>query len=75
MQRRHIGIVFQFFNLLEGMSLRENVALPAVVAGSSRGQADSRALDLLDFLGIADRASLPTTVTRGWFRPDVRRRR
>ena len=33
MRRRHIGIVFQFFNLLEGMSVLENVVLPAVVAG------------------------------------------
>ena len=33
MRRRHIGIVFQFFNLLEGMSVLENVALPAVIAG------------------------------------------
>src|SRR3954470_11027917 len=32
MRRRHIGIVFQFFNLLEGMSVLENVALPAIVA-------------------------------------------
>ena len=31
--RRHIGIVFQFFNLLEGMTVLENVALPAVIAG------------------------------------------
>jgi putative ABC transport system ATP-binding protein len=56
MRRRHIGIVFQFFNLLEGMTVRENVALPAVVAGRSRSQADSRAMDLLDLLGIADKA-------------------
>jgi len=33
MRRRHIGIVFQFFNLLEGMTVLENVALPAVIAG------------------------------------------
>ena len=33
MRRRHIGIVFQFFNLLEGMTALENVVLPAVVAG------------------------------------------
>jgi putative ABC transport system ATP-binding protein len=56
MRRRHIGIVFQFFNLLEGMTVRENVALPAVVAGRSRAQAESRAMDLLDLLGIADKA-------------------
>lgn len=36
MRRRHIGIVFQFFNLLEGMSVLENVALPAMIAGSKR---------------------------------------
>jgi putative ABC transport system ATP-binding protein len=57
MRRRHIGIVFQFFNLLEGMSVLENVAMPAAVAGRSRKQADTRARDLLDLLGIADKAS------------------
>ena len=36
MRRRHIGIVFQFFNLLEGMSVLENVTLPAVIAGAPR---------------------------------------
>lgn len=66
MRRRHIGIVFQFFNLLEGMTVRENVALPAVVAGRSRGQADSRAMDLLDLLGIADKAgSVPGVLSGG----------
>ena len=34
MRRAHIGIVFQFFNLLEGMSVLENVTLPAVIAGT-----------------------------------------
>jgi putative ABC transport system ATP-binding protein len=57
MRRRHIGIVFQFFNLLEGMSVLENVAMPAAVAGRSRRQAETRARDLLDLLGIADKAS------------------
>jgi putative ABC transport system ATP-binding protein len=57
MRRRHIGIVFQFFNLLEGMSALENVAMPAAVAGRSRKQAETRARDLLDLLGIADKAA------------------
>src|SRR5919108_110808 len=35
MRRKHIGIVFQFFNLLEGMSALENVVLPAVVAAAA----------------------------------------
>ncbi len=56
MRRAHIGIVFQFFNLLEGMSVLENVALPAIIAGSSRKQGETRARDLLDLLGLADKA-------------------
>ncbi len=56
MRRRHIGIVFQFFNLLEGMTVLENATLPAVVAGLRRRQAESRARDLLDLLGLADKA-------------------
>jgi putative ABC transport system ATP-binding protein len=57
LRRRHIGIVFQFFNLLEGMTVLENVALPAVIAGRKRRMAESRARDLLDLLGIGDKAS------------------
>ena len=56
MRRAHIGIVFQFFNLLEGMSVLENVTLPAVIAGTPRRQAETRARDLLDLLGLADKA-------------------
>jgi putative ABC transport system ATP-binding protein len=56
LRRRHIGIVFQFFNLLEGMTVLENVALPAVIAGRKRKVAESRARDLLDLLGIGDKA-------------------
>ena len=56
LRRRHIGIVFQFFNLLEGMTVIENVALPAVIAGRPRRIAESRARDLLDLLGIGDKA-------------------
>jgi putative ABC transport system ATP-binding protein len=65
MRRRHVGIVFQFFNLLEGMSVLENVSLPMVVAGTSRKQADSRANDLLDLLGIADKAPKSPGVLSG----------
>jgi putative ABC transport system ATP-binding protein len=66
MRRAHIGIVFQFFNLLEGMSVLENVALPAIIAGSSRKAAESRARDLLDLLGLADKArSAPGVLSGG----------
>ena len=65
MRRRHVGIVFQFFNLLEGMSALENVTLPAVVAGRSRKAAETRARDLLDLLGIADKADKAPGVLSG----------
>ena len=55
-RRQHIGIVFQFFNLLEGMTALENVTLPAVIAGSPRKRAENRARDLLDLLGLAEKA-------------------
>src|SRR3954471_14774170 len=65
MRRRHIGIVFQFFNLLEGMSVLENVALPAIVAGSKRKQAETRARDLLDLLGLSHKAKAAPGVLSG----------
>jgi putative ABC transport system ATP-binding protein len=65
MRRAHIGIVFQFFNLLEGMSVLENVTLPAIIAGSSRKQSESRARDLLDLLGLADKAKNAPGVLSG----------
>jgi putative ABC transport system ATP-binding protein len=55
MRREHIGIVFQFYNLLEGMSVLENVTLPAVIAGAPRKAAETRARDLLDLLGLGDK--------------------
>ena len=56
MRRTHIGIVFQFFNLLEGMTVLENVVMPALIAGRKRKPAEARARDLLDLLGIGDKA-------------------
>jgi putative ABC transport system ATP-binding protein len=66
MRRRRIGIVFQVFNLIEGMTALENVALSVTVAGTRRRQAESRARDLLDLLGIGDKADeLPTVLSGG----------
>ena len=65
-RRRHVGFVFQFFNLLEGMTALENVVLPAAVAGASRREADSRAVGLLDLLGLGDKAGdLPGALSGG----------
>jgi putative ABC transport system ATP-binding protein len=66
MRRRHIGIVFQFFNLLEGMTALENVVMPAVIAGTKRKAAETRARDLLDLLGLGDKAKAsPATLSGG----------
>jgi putative ABC transport system ATP-binding protein len=65
LRRRHIGIIFQFFNLLEGMTVLENVALPAVIAGRRRRMAETRARDLLDLLGIGDKAAAAPGVLSG----------
>jgi putative ABC transport system ATP-binding protein len=55
-RRHHIGIVFQFFHLLDELTARDNVLLPAQLAGSSRRAARARADELLDSLGLATRA-------------------
>jgi len=65
MRRRHIGIVFQFFNLLEGVTVLENVALAAIIAGRKRRIAESRARDLLDLLGLGDKATAVPGVLSG----------
>jgi putative ABC transport system ATP-binding protein len=65
MRRRHIGIVFQFFNLLEGVTVLENVALAAIIAGRRRRAAETRARDLLDLLGLADKAAATPGVLSG----------
>ena len=65
-RRRHVGIVFQFFNLLDGMTVLENVMMPALIAGTRRKAAETRGRDLLDLLGLSDKAkAAPTTLSGG----------
>ena len=51
-RRARIGMVFQFFNLLDDMTLEDNVLLPAQLAGMPRGEARLRAGELLAYFGI-----------------------
>jgi putative ABC transport system ATP-binding protein len=51
-RRRRIGIVFQFFNLLDDLTVLDNVLLPAQLAGMPRKRARARADELLSYLGI-----------------------
>lgn len=53
----NIGFVFQFHQLLPEFTMLENVALPALIGGRSRGEAFARAKELIEYLGLTDRAS------------------
>jgi putative ABC transport system ATP-binding protein len=65
--RRHkVGMIFQFFNLLDDLTALDNVALAAQLTGSRAGAARRRALELLDELGVADRRNAyPATLSGG----------
>jgi putative ABC transport system ATP-binding protein len=52
---RHVGIIFQFFNLLDDLTALDNVLLPAQLAGASRRRARARAGELLERLGLGER--------------------
>ncbi|MFK4101506.1 ABC transporter ATP-binding protein [Streptomyces sp. NPDC019531] len=51
-RRSRIGMVFQFFNLLDDLTVADNVVLPAQLAGMARGEAHRRAAELLENLGV-----------------------
>ncbi len=54
-RNRHIGFVFQFHHLLPEFTALENACIPALIAKHPKAQAESRAKELLDFLGLKDR--------------------
>ena len=56
-RNQHLGFVFQFHQLLPEFTAIENIMIPAYIAGTSQKQARQRAKELLDFMGLADRAT------------------
>ena len=54
-RNREIGFVFQFHHLLPEFTALENVCIPAFIAKKSKAEAEKRALELLDYLGLTDR--------------------
>ena len=55
-RNQHIGFVFQFHQLLPEFTALENIMIPAFIAGKSRKEAKARAEELLDFMGLNERA-------------------
>ena len=55
-RNREIGFIFQFFNLIPRMDAQGNVELPMAIKGISKNQRQRRALELLDLVGLEDRA-------------------
>ena len=55
-RNRHIGFVFQFHTLLPEFSALENVMMPALIGGTKRKEAKQRAIELLEAVGLSERA-------------------
>lgn len=53
---KHIGFVFQFHQLLPEFTALENVMIPALIAGTNRAEAEKRAAELLELMGLSSRA-------------------
>ena len=52
----HVGFVFQFHQLLPEFTALENIMIPAFIAGCSKSEAKQRAMELLEFMNLSDRA-------------------
>jgi len=65
-QRQEIGMIFQNFNLLMQKSVLENVCFPLYIQGKKKKEAHSRALELLEIVGLSDKAkSYPSQLSGG----------
>jgi len=65
LRRDGIGLVFQFFHLLPHLSVRDNVALPELIAGGRPAAFEPRVATLLGRVGLADRAGDPVSKLSG----------
>jgi len=66
LRRHEVGFVFQAFHLMDELTAQENVELPALLAGRSPREARYRARQLLDQVGLGDRADhLPSALSGG----------
>ena len=54
-RNKNIGFIFQFHQLLPEFTALENVCIPAYIGGSSKKEAEKKAIEILTFLGLSDR--------------------
>jgi putative ABC transport system ATP-binding protein len=65
-RRMNVGFVFQFFHLLDDLSVADNIGVAALLAGRNRSEARRRVDELLGQLGLADKArDFPSTLSGG----------
>lgn len=64
--KKHIGMIFQHFNLLESKKVYDNVAIPLVLLKKSKKEIQERVMELLEFVGLSDKAnSYPNELSGG----------
>ena len=56
-RNQHVGFIFQFHQLLPEFTALENVCIPAFINNASKKDAETKAIDLLNFLGLSDRVN------------------
>lgn len=64
-RNKNIGFVFQFHHLLPEFTAMENICIPAFIAGTSKSEAIDRAMQLLDYLKLTDRADHKPSMLSG----------
>ncbi|WP_316837796.1 methionine ABC transporter ATP-binding protein MetN [Pedobacter nutrimenti] len=65
-ERRHIGMIFQHFNLLSSRTVYQNVAFPLELEGASKAKIKERVFELLNFVGLEDKhADYPASLSGG----------
>ena len=74
-EREKIGMIFQHFNLLMQKNVLENVCFPLYIQGKKKAEARAKALELLEIVGLADRAkaiphSSPVDRNKEWQSPE-----
>lgn len=65
-RQSEIGFVFQFYNLVQNLTVEENILLPVVLSGKKTRDLESKVRDLLELLGLADqRGKIPSQLSGG----------